>query len=835
PAQATGQAWRGGTNRMVGLDQVSINNISRFEVNFSPTPESQGMALAGSVNMIPRSSFERSRPQFNFSSYVMMRDNAKNWNRTPAPRHPTRKVHPGSDFSYINPVSKNFGFTLSAGFNRQYSGEPQAQMFWRGTQQPTNGVAFPHTTYDQPYLTSFVVRNSGKDTKRSSFGVTADYRLTQHDRFTFSFQASTFDVAINHNALTFSIDRINPGDFTTTSSRSAPGMGSIQMVTTGADRANWTYMPSLIWRHDGPIWKMESGYSYSRARNRNRTLESGFFDTATVRRTGLNVAFSDIFYLRPRVITVTDAAGAAVDPYSLSSYYLTTATDNTRGTDDTKRTAYANIRRDFFGAIPLSLKSGLDFRQAARDQRANNPGYTFFGPDNVATNFTTASDDRPGPFIDPSFSSRVAPYGFPKIESISNELLYQYWQANPNQVRLTNANNAYRAPINLSKRAEELVSSAYIRGDLQFFQNRMKVVGGVRVEQTNIEAEGPLTDPTRNYQRDAQGNPVLGANGRPLLLVPATNALGVSQLTFIDRGAQSEKEYLRWFPSLNVSYNLRENLILRGAYSTSIGRPDYNQYAGGVIIPDIEALDAGTPITVSNVSIKPWRARSFTAGLEYYFQGVGKIGVSAFRRDIEDFFGSVTFLPPASFYAENGLDPATYGMYEVTTQHNVDDTVRMQGIKVDYKQSLTFLPPWARGVSVFANATAQRLLGPATSNFDGFVPRTANWGVNLNRGRYALRMNWNYRGNQRRLAIANPGPATSIEPGTFTYWSKRLYVDVNAEYTFYKRFAAFAALRNIGDTPDDVQVYGPSTPQESQFRQRVEFGSLWTFGIKGTF
>jgi hypothetical protein len=37
---------QGGTNRAVALDQVSINNVSRIEVSFSPTPESSGMALA---------------------------------------------------------------------------------------------------------------------------------------------------------------------------------------------------------------------------------------------------------------------------------------------------------------------------------------------------------------------------------------------------------------------------------------------------------------------------------------------------------------------------------------------------------------------------------------------------------------------------------------------------------------------------------------------------------------------------------------------------------------------------------------------------------------------
>jgi hypothetical protein len=45
----------------------------------------------------------------------------------------------------------------------------------------------------------------------------------------------------------------------------------------------------------------------------------------------------------------------------------------------------------------------------------------------------------------------------------------------------------------------------------------------------------------------------------------------------------------------------------------------------------------------------------------------------------------------------------------------------------------------------------------------------------------------------------------------------------------------FANLRNIGDTPDDIKVYGPSTPLVARFRQRIEFGSLWMIGVKGTF
>src|SRR5436305_3187273 len=145
----------------------------------------------------------------------------------------------------------------------------------------------------------------------------------------------------------------------------------------------------------------------------------------------------------------------------------------------------------------------------------------------------------------------------------------------------------------------------------------------------------------------------------------------------------------------------------------------------------------------------------------------------------------------------------------------------MQGLNASYQQALTFLPQWARGVQVFANASAQRLLGPvAASNFPAFIPRTYNWGVSLNRDRFALRLNWNYRGLQRRAPIA-AGP--SIEPGTFTWFSKRMYLDLSTEYRFRKAYALFLSIRNVGNTPEDIKVYGPSTPAAARFRERIEY------------
>jgi hypothetical protein len=43
----------------------------------------------------------------------------------------------------------------------------------------------------------------------------------------------------------------------------------------------------------------------------------------------------------------------------------------------------------------------------------------------------------------------------------------------------------------------------------------------------------------------------------------------------------------------------------------------------------------------------------------------------------------------------------------------------------------------------------------------------------------------------------------------------------------------FANLRSVNDATEDLQISGPVTPPQAQFRSREDFGSLWTIGVKG--
>lgn len=807
------------TSRTVGLENVAINNLSRVEVIYTPTPETTGSALAGMVNMVPRSAFDRSRPVYSISASMLMRDNDRSFHQTPGPRRePERKVHPGIDFSAVVPVSERFGFTVSASASAVYTTHDFSQMTWHGLANATNGTTFPHTTPGNPYLTSYAVRDLPKRTKHNSLGATVDYKLGSHDRVSFSVQYGYSDFDSIQHTLTFLTNGVVAGGFSASHTNGRPGTGEIRLNNFAQKAGGYYYMPNFTYRHTGPVWKWDAGLGMSRALRILKDMERGYFNNVQARRQGVTVSFADIFYLRPGKITVTDGTGAAVDPYTLSNYSLNSATGNGMDAWDLQQNAFGSLRRDFYGRVPFTLKVGLDLQRMSKDIRRDNPTYTFVGPNANAAQV-----------LDESISTRTPPYGFPPTQWVSNEELLEVYKSNPASFSINEATR-YSRNVELSKYADEVIAAAYIRGDVSLMNGRMKMIGGLRVEQTNARGEGRLIDPTLNYQRRTDGSVIL-VNGRPAPIT--TNALESARLTNIDRGLKAEKEYLRLFPSINAGYNVRENLIARAGYYWSVGRPDFSQYAGSLTLPDTEnPPTANNSIQVNNVAIKAWSAKTVKVSLEYYFEKVGLISVGAFRRDIKNFFGSTRFRATPEFLGIYNLDDTVYGPYDVVSEYNIPTPVRMTGLDFNYKQALTFLPLWARGVQAFANASAQRATGDDSANLSGYIPRTLNWGVSLSRPKFALRLKWNYTSRNRQAPVAT---GSSIEPGTFAWGAARTLIDVNGEYRISERWAVFANLNNITDAPADLEIAGPSTPEAAQFRQRQRFGSLWTFGLKGNF
>jgi iron complex outermembrane recepter protein len=233
---------------------------------------------------------------------------------------------------------------------------------------------------------------------------------------------------------------------------------------------------------------------------------------------------------------------------------------------------------------------------------------------------------------------------------------------------------------------------------------------------------------------------------------------------------------------------------------------------------------------VQNAGIKAWSAITRRIMLEYYFPRVGVVSIAAFRRDFKNFFGTTVFRATPEFLDLYSLDPAIYGIYDVQTQENLQSSVRMQGLDLNYKQALTFFPHWARGVQLFGNASALRTLGEASANFNGFVPRTYNAGLSFARESYNMKFGWNYRGRNRGAPIA---AGRSITPDTFRWQAAQKYLTFTGEYYFHKSWAVYVDLHNR--VRNDDEISNDASPAYARLTTRHQYEGLQTIGIKGSF
>lgn len=590
-----------GTGRTSGIHQLSINNMARIETVYTPTPETIGSALAGSVNLVPRSALERSKPSYNVGVSLLMRDRERSFHRTAGPRREgTSKVTPEINFSAVVPLSPRFGFTLSASTFQTYAPLPLLTATRRGVNGATNGGTLPDTTSDRAYLTDFAVTDRVAFIGRSTAAATLDFRVSSRDRLSLSLQHGSFRSPQENQTLTFLVNRVAPGDFSPTFTRGFAGAGEIRVSTSSNAQDDQLWMPAISYWHDGPVWKAETGAGFSSSIRWTTDLQNSHFGTAQARRQNVTVSFADVGELGPRGLTVTDGTtGAPVDPYSLSSYSL-----NTAGANNGRRAAlqtryFANLRRDLHGIVPLTAKVGVELLESMRDVRIFAPTLNFIGADGRAGTV----DDAAAPFRNDGLSLRAGDFGLRGFEKLNVDALYDLYRQRPAYFQ-ANDTAIHTGLVAQSKHGYERISAGYFRGDGQLLQGRLKFTGGLRVEQTNARGEGGLIDPTRNYRRDAAGRVVVDAAGRPALIA-AAGSLDAARLTNVDRGLHAAKEYLRAFPSLNGSYTIRENIVVRAGYYWSVGRPDLVQYAGSLTLPDTE--NPSTPnnrINTNNAGIK---------------------------------------------------------------------------------------------------------------------------------------------------------------------------------------------------------------------------------------
>ena len=354
----------------------------------------------------------------------------------------------------------------------------------------------------------------------------------------------------------------------------------------------------------------------------------------------------------------------------------------------------------------------------------------------------------------------------------------------------------------------------------------------VRFERTADEGLGPLNDIRNTYVKNAAGQVALGANGRPTPLT--TDTLALAKLQFKERAARSEKDYQGYYPSINASYAVGNNFILRAAYAGTIGRPDLSFITPGTSISDPSV--APRTVTVVNTGLQPWTADNFDLTVESYEYKGATVAVSAFRKEIKKFFTAVRVPATQALLDQYGL-PADLltGDYEIISRENSANDAAIDGLEWSWRQSLRpfpSLPAWARSFGVFVNGTHLRLGGPGADNFAGYSTRIINWGVAFTRANLALKANVTSSNGPRNAVVA----ANATTPaGTYTSLAPRTLVGGSLEYRLTKRLTVHLSGQNLSNALYRNMTYSPGAPDYVRPTQYRDNGVEYVFGVRGEF
>ena len=328
----------------------------------------------------------------------------------------------------------------------------------------------------------------------------------------------------------------------------------------------------------------------------------------------------------------------------------------------------------------------------------------------------------------------------------------------------------------------EQTKAAYARVDYGTdFDNGMSLEGnfGVRYVHTKIESAGRIQLPVPDFFDDpgAGGNgdgvvQVAEVNQACLRIAPGQQAPGYCGLT-PERLAEFASLYTgevindnrditfdHWLPSFNAKLDFNNGMILRGAVSKNIARPELDLFrAGGGIGDNTNDLrQAGTlntgplfQIFTGNRAVRPVESWNYDLSFEYYFDDVGSITVSGFMKDLSGIVSS-------------GVNTVRY-VTDAGTQIDVEVngpsnelSGTLKGVELAYQQTYDFLPGVLAGLGSQLTYTyvdggdfttpdlaGNRGLFSESQPLEGISEHTVNAVVFYERGPISARAAYNWR------------------------------------------------------------------------------------------
>ncbi|MBH0114076.1 TonB-dependent receptor [Novosphingobium sp. YJ-S2-02] len=321
-----------------------------------------------------------------------------------------------------------------------------------------------------------------------------------------------------------------------------------------------------------------------------------------------------------------------------------------------------------------------------------------------------------------------------------------------------------------SFRFEERVISAYLMGTAQI--GKAKIIAGLRMENT------------RNTIDAWNMDPVLG-----------------------ERYTSDRTGFTNWLPSIHVNYDFDDKTKLRGAVWTSFARPDIarmssaREYAydqdpdgDGVRNPTSDWILTG--IEMGNPDLEPLTSTNFDLSLEHYAGRTGAYSVALFYKQIDNFL-----FRSSSSNIRNGTAGVNVNPEGVAvTMPNNGKWADVYGMEISAQQLLHWLPGVLGSLGVGGNLTLQRSKAETGLSWhpEGYTlplmetPETiANLQLFWERDGWEVYGAWNYQ--SKFMAGIN-------DFGNDPYEQAYSFVDLTFRKTFLEKSSIQLQVQNLFDS-----------------------------------
>lgn len=144
-----------------------------------------------------------------------------------------------------------------------------------------------------------------------------------------------------------------------------------------------------------------------------------------------------------------------------------------------------------------------------------------------------------------------------------------------------------------------------------------------------------------------------------------------------------DNDYSELLPSASLRYELKEDLILRAAYSATLTRADLPALAPSESIRGISEVDGGTG-SRGNPDLDPFTADNFDLGLEWYFEDEAILSANLFYKDIDGLIDTRTFTEARLFPRQ--ADGALVTGDILFTEPSNGASAEIKGIEVGFQK-----------------------------------------------------------------------------------------------------------------------------------------------------